>query len=587
MIAASSLRGFAISIVALACLGGIGIFWLGEREPGPAATQDAPADSAESQSLLDAAQREYLWEVEHHVLVLSKYWLKDLALAIVNEDAAALQGALAADFRFQAINDPLVEKLSQHFVMLERRKPRPGAKAVDQPRSAWTELLLHHRKMFAGRPHVKIYPKTLAPEARDDLNSAWSGAGVLRMWGESEPGKPAEVVLRFQWRMQRPEKSARQGWLQLIALEQSQIARAPRFFFADVTRARGVDPDLFHDNWRHEKKVGGSGGVYVCDFDRDGILDMLVTDNRRIALFRGLPDARFEDVTSAMGIPSDAPDGTYAAFVDLDGDGWEDLVLANRVYRNEQGKRFLEYTNRTNLRIMSGITGVIVADFNRDGLMDLYVTRPGKGKEDSWLDGKSGETQGNVLWQNLGNWKFKDVTRASGAEGGFRSVFSAVCFDANNDGWPDLYVPNEFGNGVLLLNQKDGTFLERSLTSGPGDFGTMGITCGDIDGDGNIDLYLANMYSKTGSRIIGNLRQDSYPDELMTKMRRFVSGSEMYLNRGEKDGRLSFQPVAHAWQVNDVGWAYGPALADLDNDGFLDIFATSGYMSFSRDEPDG
>jgi len=301
---------------------------------------------------------------------------------------------------------------------------------------------------------------------------------------------------------------------------------------------------------------------------------------------QGQRDGCFKDVTDATRLPALPPPGnhgSYAAFVDLDGDGWEDLILLGTVYRNEQGKFFKDYTQRCNLHLNAEATGVVAGDYDRDGNIDLYVTLPGVGKRESWLDGKSGRENGNQLFRNLGNWQFEDVTAKSNTAGGSRSVFSAVWLDANDDGWPDLYVPNEFGHGVLLVNQGDGTFREHTIGKLPGDFGTMGITCGDVNNDGKIDLYLANMYSKTGARIIGNVKPGTYPDDIMAKMRRFVSGSQLYLNRGN----LTFEPVSQSWQVNDVGWAYGPALFDLDNDGFLDVFATSGFMSFDRSEPDG
>src|SRR5262249_54776105 len=152
---------------------------------------------------------------------------------------------------------------------------------------------------------------------------------------------------------------------------------------------------------------------------------------------------------------------------------------------------------------------------------------------------------------------------------------SAVWLDANNDGWPDLYVINEFGNGVLLVNQQDGTFREKLIAHGPTDFGTMGVTCGDIDNDGNVDVYVANMYSKAGYRVIGNLKPDAYPPDLMATLRRFVTGNQLWRNKGG----LAFEPKGQDWQVASVGWAYGAALADLDNDGFLDLYATAGFMS--------
>jgi hypothetical protein len=272
-----------------------------------------------------------------------------------------------------------------------------------------------------------------------------------------------------------------------------------------------------------------------------------------------------------------------AVFIDIDGDGWEDLIVGPTTYRNEGGKRFTDVTPLCNLRLPPDILGVAVADFDRDGRLDLYAVRQGLGKTDSWLEGKSGKAVGNQLWRNRGHWRFEDVTEKSKAGGGNRSTFSAVWLDANNDGWPDLFVPNEFGNGVLLVNQRDGTFKEQALTDGPCDFGTMAVAAGDVDNDGHIDLYLANMYSKAGNRVIGNLRPDTYAPEVMARLRTLVSGSQLHRNRGS----LQFEQKGKEWQVNDCGWAYGAALVDLDNDGWLDLYATAGFISRSRDKPDG
>jgi hypothetical protein len=379
------------------------------------------------------------------------------------------------------------------------------------------------------------------------------------------------------------------GWIHSLSITQSLVAqsRVPRFLFREVARQRGIDASRFHDNWKSAARFTITGGVYLCDFNRDGILDMLITDRNGYALYQGLPNGRFKDVTEQMDLPSIVETGklvaTMAAFVDLDGDGYPDLILGDRVYRNVKGKRFEDYTSRTNLVLPLNAGGIAIADYDRDGRLDLYITRSGKGKVDSWLQGKSGMSQGNQLWRNKGNWQFEDVTARSGTSGGQRSTFSAVWLDANNDGWPDLYVINEFGDGVLLVNQGNGRFREQRLTKGPCDFGTMAITCGDIDNDGNIDLYAANMYSKAGMRVFSNLRADAYPRDIMAKMRRFVTGSQLHRNRGG----LRFEQMGEAYQVHDVGWAYGAALIDLDNDGWLDLFATCGFMSKSRKEQDG
>jgi len=94
---------------------------------------------------------------------------------------------------------------------------------------------------------------------------------------------------------------------------------------------------------------------------------------------------------------------------------------------------------------------------------------------------------------------------------------------------------------------------------------------------------VASMYSKSGNRVIGNLKDDSYDDEVMLKLKRMVAGSQLYRNLGD----LKFDPVGKKLDLAGIGWAYAPALTDLDNDGFLDLYATSGFMSRSRDKPDG
>jgi hypothetical protein len=266
----------------------------------------------------------------------------------------------------------------------------------------------------------------------------------------------------------------------------------------------------------------------------------------------------------------------------------DQLLLARSASDREEAQRAaLGHVCRFPIR-PPDYTAIAVADYDGDGLMDLYVTRAGPPKIGSWLTGKSGDPQGNTLFRNRGEWRFEDVTKSAGVDGGQRSSFTAVWLDPDNDGKPDLYAINEFGDGVLYHNQgRQGvgpvTFRERRLAPPPCDVGAMGVVAGDIDNDGRIDIYSADMYSKAGKRVIGNLKNGTYPDEIMARMRTFVTGSQLHRNLGD----LRFEQVGQAWQVHDCGWAYGPALADLDNDGFLDLFATCGFMSRTRDEPDG
>jgi hypothetical protein len=448
------------------------------------------------------------------------------------------------------------------------------------------------RKPFGSPPKASFSLMTLSPIERGNLEGVWQGTAMLRMWGESQPGQPREVTAFLSFRVTKPvrDRLSAGRWLGSCAFTQILVAHAKHYLMREVAKERGIDVGSLYDTWKEHaegrKPLGAVGGVYLCDFNRDGYMDMLITDAQRFILYQGLPDGKFKDVTLAVGLPTRpmafTPSSHIAVWADLDGDGWEDLILGGQVYRNIEGKRFVQVPIQPPLPVDA--VDVVVADYDGDGKVDLYLLPPSEPGSGSWLSGRAGKARPNRLWRNLGNWRFEDVTEScGGVDGGGRSTFTAIWLDANNDGRPDLYLINEFGDGVLYVNQGGGKFREQPIVDRPTDFGTMGAAAGDIDNDGNIDIYCANMYSKAGSRVMSNLRPDAYPPEIMARMRRFVAGSQLHRNRGN----LQFEQVGPKWQISAVGWAYAPALVDLDNDGFLDIFASCGYVSRDRSEPDG
>jgi hypothetical protein len=566
------MRGMSVGLLAL------GVLLLAAR-PAPA-DEPAPGDDRR----LGESEREFLWHVEHGGNLLVRYGFGSLAAALRKADGAALRAVLSDDFKGQVLREPRESAWRSDWLTVVRQTDG-GKDPLPLDRGQFVQRLLDYRRQFHKEPKVEISLMTLCPKDRETPEGAWQGTCQLRLWGEKAPGQPCEVIAYLSYRVRRPTEEGLKdgGWLSACAIAQSQVGHAKRFLMREVAAARGLDVASLYDNDAEKNKMTVTGGVYLCDYNRDGILDMLVTDVKGIWLYKGLPGGKFQDVTRDVRLPRrlGASSAVVAAFVDIDGDGWDDLILGDSIYKNEGGKSFTDYTGRCNLRLPPRTTGITVGDYDRDGRLDLYVTRTDAGNSVSWYDVQS-KNKGNQLWRNKGDWQFEDVTARANAGGGRRSSFSAVWLDANNDGWPDLYVPNEFGNGVLLVNQRDGTFKEHALTDGPGDFGTMGVTAGDIDNDGNIDLYLANMYSKAGKRVIDNLRPDAYPRPVMAKMRTFVTGSQLHRNLGG----LKFEQKGQEWQVHDCGWAYGAALIDLDNDGWLDLFATAGFSSQDRTKPD-
>src|SRR5690606_19000425 len=149
---------------------------------------------------------------------------------------------------------------------------------------------------------------------------------------------------------------------------------------------------------------------YVFDYNRDALLDVLVTDLSHpngVVLYAGLAEGGFANVTEQVGLPADK--GRCAAVADLDNDGWEDLLSGSgRVFRNIEGQRFEDATYQSNFHVLvqpgyQQFTGAAVCDYDRDGLVDLYLFRSSnRPRQGSWLEGSIADAHGNQLLRNIG-----------------------------------------------------------------------------------------------------------------------------------------------------------------------------------------
>ncbi len=363
-----------------------------------------------------------------------------------------------------------------------------------------------------------------------------------------------------------------------------------------------ADPRMWGDR-NAEFALGGMGtGVAIGDYDNDGRPDLFVmSKTEECRLFRNLGNWKFVDVTDAAGLlPADeqgtgdsvlgglfgreASSGAYAGveawkqgatFADVNNDGWLDLYVCrwgvpNWLFINRGDGTFSEEAAARGLAVVDASGIGAFCDYDRDGWLDVYV-------QTNMLNAlTSGDGQRDYLFRNRGDGTFVDVTEAAGISGK-NLAHSSTWWDFNQDGWPDLYVANDFATpDRLYRNNGDGTFtdvIHRVLPTMP--YSAMGSDLGDVNNDGLIDLFVADMAAtshETDQRGAATSREMSRVDADSDVQSPQRLRNTLFLNTG----LARFQEAAVLAGIAATDWTWSVRFEDLDNDGWLDLHVTNG-----------
>jgi len=544
---------------------------------------------------LDPAKQKAIWDAEHVTFVVERRLGQALRDAWQAGDAAGLKDLCLDDFRGQWPAESTATEREQAGVQewLLPESDHPESISADQ----WSTLMVG---LMARLGEVQSSSmRVLRIHQLADTSDGWSARLFLSARGMSPTGLNCiqESIHEVEFVFEDEDQLGKTAALRLWSVQTVSHRVAAGSLFEEVTNETGLNILPLVDNWNVEPAQAQQYRfqLAVDDYDRDGYPDIAVaTYKGRPLLLRNIRGRQFTDVASQMGLRdwkfTAEQASSVVAWTDFDNDGYPDLVMGRYFYRNNEGKGFEDITEQSGLVFKREPMGCAVIDYDCDGLLDLYMyyelpdKMPAGQQVLPWIgDDKSGES--NQLWHNEGNGTFRDVSAETNSGAGLRKTTAMNWLFYDDDAYPDAYLANDFGTNVLLRNKGDGTFEDISQQSGTSDYATsMGVASGDLDNDGYPEIYIANMFSKMGRRIIGQVEEGDYPGSIYEQIKGSCAGNRLYRRTADS---LRCQEFSTSWKINRVGWAYSPAMVDLDGDGFLDLYASTGFMSFDRGKPDG
>jgi hypothetical protein len=504
---------------------------------------------------------------------------------------------------------------------------------------SWTlERVTHPHPFELKRWRVGGPPRSLQQAVSDwrhSLSEVLQAAFKIHLLDEVISEKEAVAQIRFEvtsrfttdsglirCRFLRGEQD-RWRIVESTLIEGTSVA-GPGNYFVDVARQRGLnfvmEPDrrfvpgdrcTGHDcqgptHLKFQTMRHAYAGCATADYDGDGYDDVLFCSGGRVALYRNKGDGSFEDVTERAGLANLWHINT-GGFADLNNDGYPDLFLTafygqTYLFRNNGDGTFTDVTATSGIRNDGMVTCFSFFDYNNDGKVDLYLGRFLDARydiPDSFLYARNG--QGNFLYRNDGDFHFTDVTSEAGV-GEHGLALSLAAADYDEDGNQDLFVANDFGRSVLYRNNGDGTFTDVTLQSGCLAIGgNMSASWGDYNNDGRLDLYVAAIRSNqrwfvqpiTARRVLYKYIREGRllsANPVFQDLQKHMGSNWVNIGNEALAGNFLFRQTAPGKFTNVVetaharpaGWYWSSGFFDIDNDGWVDIYATDGWITGAK-----
>ncbi|MFZ9661714.1 MAG: FG-GAP repeat domain-containing protein, partial [Chitinophagaceae bacterium] len=354
------------------------------------------------------------------------------------------------------------------------------------------------------------------------------------------------------------------------------------------------------------------GGVAIGDINNDQLPDIFFCSNQKSnKLYINKGNFTFEDITDKAGVASKGNWSTGVTMADVNGDGLLDIYVCksgdlkgkfryNQLFINKGNNIFEDKAKEYGLDNQGLSTHAVFFDYDLDGDLDCYLLNnsfKSVGNYDLVKDQRKipDTLGGNKLLRNDGS-RFKDVTLSAGIySSNIGFGLGVTISDINNDGWPDIYVSNDFfEKDYLYINNQNGTFTE-DLESCINEISmnSMGADIADINNDGFLDIYVTDMLPEPEDRLKTKTNFDSWEkqqsDIINGYYKQFVR-NVLQLNNGprwnpvSKKNEINFSEIGRYAGVSATDWSWGALITDLDNDGLKDIFVANGINKDITDQ---